>query len=141
MSATRGLPTTAAIGLLLLVSLTACTDAATTGLPDGLSASVGTSTGAPSRVLVTTDLVTLRVGESARVALAGESEATSTRQWATDNARIATVDLAGTITGRAVGSTTVAVTSGTRTTDILVTVLPDAPRVADARASAPTGAR
>ncbi|MCC7054124.1 MAG: Ig-like domain-containing protein [Gemmatimonadaceae bacterium] len=75
-------------------------------------------------MLVTSDLVTLHVGETASIRLAAAADQAANRRWATDDPAIADVDMAGTITGKETGSTTVTVTAGDRTTDILVTVLP-----------------
>ena len=129
MTAARALPMKATIGLFFLLSLNACTDRTSVAPAD---ASVQTETSSDSRVLVTTDLVTLRTGESALVRLTGESDAAPARRWSTDNGRIAAVDADGNITGLATGTTTVTVTSGERTTDILVTVLPSRERLAAA---------
>lgn len=109
----------AAATLLLFVAV-ACDDQAS-------MAPVAASTGASApltRLMVASDLVTLKTGDQVEIALPGAAPTNARLLWSSDDASIADVDNAGVITARGVGSTTVTVSEAGKATDILVTVLP-----------------
>jgi hypothetical protein len=105
---------------LLLAGATACNDDMTSTAP----ALPGQPSTTLARISVTNDLITLRAGERATIELPGDVNSTEAHAWTSDNAQIAQVDADGTISGLAVGTTTITVSSDGKSTDVLVTVLP-----------------
>ena len=77
-----------------------------------------------ARLSVTSDLVTLKTGESTEIRLTGPAGADGHEVWSTDDSSIAEVDESGMILARNVGTTTVTVSNAGKVTDVIVTVLP-----------------
>ena len=119
-NARHGTIARSAIALLLLVSVVGCDDQ--TSMSPVTSGQVSSTSVA--RLTVTSDLVTLKTGESVEIALAEASASEGRHLWSSDDASIADVDNAGNNTARKVGSTTITVSEAGKATDILVTVLP-----------------
>jgi len=106
----------------LVFGVTACDEqSATTPLAQTQAPAVAERI---ARLVVSADLVTLRAGEHAAIQLAGESVFEGKETWSTDDENIAQVDNEGHITAFGVGTTTITVAAGKKTTDVLVTVLP-----------------
>ncbi len=109
-----------AAALLLFVAV-ACDDQTSIAPVAASAAGTGPSV---ARLMVASDLVTLKTGDQVEIDLPGASPANARLLWSSDDASIADVDNAGVITARNVGSTTVTVSEAGKATDILVTVLP-----------------
>ena len=109
----------AAISLLLFISV-ACDDQ----MSSSPVATSPTSSVSLARLMVASDLVTLKTGDHVEISIPGESTTSARLLWSSDDASIADVDNAGVITARSVGSTTITVSEAGKATDILVTVLP-----------------
>ena len=111
-----------ALACAFVFGVTACDERSSTAPVANSQAFVATKR--VERLVVNADLVTLRLGERAAIELAGESVFEGAEVWTSDDQSIAQVDSEGHITARAVGTTTITVAAGKKTTDVLVTVLP-----------------
>ena len=105
---------------VLLFTAVACDDQ----MSSSPVATSPTSSVSLARLMVASDLVTLKTGDHVEISIPGASVTSARLLWSSDDASIADVDNTGVITARNVGSTTITVSEAGKATDILVTVLP-----------------
>ena len=108
--------------------LTACEDQAMIDPTSTKAEPVATQIG------VSSDLVTIREGESVRIRAVDGATASRDVSWTTADESIAAVDVRGNVRGIAIGTTMITVVSRNGSSDVVVTVLPsDGEGVRDAK--------